>query len=60
MTIWVKVMKLFKRKELEKCDACGRRIADKPVKIEVNGEIKTFCCEHCAEAYIKSRGHTRH
>ena len=37
------------------CSACGRTIVDRPVKVEEDGKQLAFCCEHCADAYLKSK-----
>jgi len=42
-----------RRGKAVKCQACGRAVVDSPVKIE-EGDIELFfCCEHCADAYMK-------
>ena len=35
------------------CAACGRTVVDSPVKMEEGGRDIYFCCEHCADAYMK-------
>ena len=37
------------------CAVCGRTVVDRPVKAEKDGQELTFCCEHCADAYMKSK-----
>lgn len=40
-----------------KCESCGRTIVERPVKIKVDDKELVFCCEHCAQAYLKGHGH---
>jgi len=35
------------------CDACGRTVVDSPVKMKEGDSDVFFCCEHCADAYVK-------
>ena len=35
------------------CAACGRTVVDSPVKIKEGGRDIFFCCEHCADAYVR-------
>ena len=49
---------LRRRGRASRCDACGRAVAQRPVEIEHGGRRLTFCCQHCAEAYIRSHPDT--
>lgn len=35
------------------CAACGRTVVDSPVKIKEGDSDVFFCCEHCADAYVR-------
>jgi hypothetical protein len=48
MKVWAKL-----KGKAVVCAACGRTVVDSPVKIEEGGSDIFFCCQHCADAYIK-------
>ena len=33
--------------------ACGRTVVDSPVKMKEGDSDVFFCCEHCADAYVR-------
>jgi len=37
------------------CASCGVKIIGEGYKEEINGEILTFCCKHCAKHYKETR-----
>jgi hypothetical protein len=51
-TQWMKAWSKLRGRAVV-CAACGRTVVDSPVKIEEGGSDIFFCCEHCAEAYVK-------
>jgi hypothetical protein len=42
-----------KKGKAMKCEACGRAIVDRPVRMEKDGRELVFCCQHCADAYVR-------
>jgi hypothetical protein len=46
--MWVK-----RKGKAMRCEACGRTIVDRPVRMEQDGRELVFCCEHCADAYVR-------
>lgn len=52
---YTKLRKTLFKGEKIKCFACGRRIVEKPVEVEVEGRKVCFCCEHCAAAYLQKQ-----
>jgi len=46
--LWAK-----RRGKAVKCQACGRTVVDSPVKIKEGDSEFFFCCQHCADAYMK-------
>lgn len=52
---YTKIRRYIRGKKM-KCATCGRKIIERPVKKDVNGEELVFCCEHCAAAYVKKDG----
>ncbi|MDI6888609.1 MAG: hypothetical protein QMC78_02785 [Methanocellales archaeon] len=51
---YTQLRKILVKKEAMKCASCGRAIIERPVRRGVRGEL-VFCCEHCAEAYVRTR-----
>ncbi|MHA1616810.1 MAG: hypothetical protein ACTSX9_05830 [Candidatus Njordarchaeales archaeon] len=43
--------------QIKVCANCGIKIVGEDYSEEVDGEVLTFCCVHCAEHYKASRKH---
>ncbi len=50
---YTQLRKMLFRGEKMRCFACGRRVVEKPVEVEIEGKKVYFCCEHCAAAYLQ-------